>query len=584
MRHRPEAEPEPIGDRRAGIVDEVVHGPCDRVELVAVAAHPEIRHQADAGVQRQRGRQLAQREPAKPMRELVHLVAHRPQHHPRVNQIGDGNGFGFAIEFAARGQERCQAIEHRLERAEVAALAPPSGHAGGQRKHLAAAIAGGFEKRAGPLERLAAGTRIAAAAGHAEPVGEPRVVAHGGRQRLDPAAQRLAPPGRDQARSLAQDELAHPRPCASLHEALHRLVDEAARQQQFGGFADEAGVAGFTVRAKRAMLQERAKQGVKLEALAIGLAARDEQVAALEIRQQVAGVGPLRDALRVRGRDARQVRQAQQHLAYGLRAGTEHLFGEVVENRLQVGGRNEGVEMARLAQTLEQQHQAGRPAARLFVQPTDEVAGKLAAVRDDDRADLVASQLQRFPAEKLEPARGAQPCERCRGIRAADADEAAGRPLPGRCGERPVQRRAGGQLLVVVEDDHAPAAELGVQPAKEAQSEARAVARVLDRMQRESFGAHSRHRGCRHAQVVEEGGRVAVGALELEPWRRAAAPLEPARHDRGLARTRGRRDPDDGAPHRVVEGREEPVAPDDGVGTRTDQPGHALVHGPVPAL
>jgi hypothetical protein len=47
MRHRPEVEPEPVGERRLRVFDERVHRARHGVEFVAVAAHPEICHQAD---------------------------------------------------------------------------------------------------------------------------------------------------------------------------------------------------------------------------------------------------------------------------------------------------------------------------------------------------------------------------------------------------------------------------------------------------------------------------------------------------------------------------------------------------------
>ncbi len=502
----------------------------------------------------------------------MHLVAHRAQHRPRIHQVGDGGGLGFTLELAAGRHESRQPVEHGIEPAEIVALAPPSAHLCGQCEHLPAALAARFEGRIRAFERLRTRVGVVTAARDPEPIREPRVVEHAPGQCADPSAQALAPPGGDHPRRLLQDDLACAPPSPRLEQALHGIVDEAAGEQQFGRLADQACVPGFAVGRARAMLQERPKQRVELETRILWRALTDEQIASREPGEEFGGVGAARDPRGAARGDSRQIGKSQQHFTRRLRARTEHLVGEIVEDRLQVRGAVEDLEAARLAHSFEQQDEPGRPPARLLVQSRDKVAREL-VTSGDDRLHLVESQLHRVPVDEREPRRRTQARERRGRVDATDADEVARRrPLARHRCERPMHRRARGQLLVIVEHHHAVVAEFAVEATEEAQREAAAVARVFDRVPRQAFGAHARHRRSRQTEEVKEGSRIAVGPFELDPRSGASALLEIAGHQRGLACSRRRRDPDHRTGASIVERREQPLTLDERVSTRTDQP------------
>ena len=246
----------------------------------------------------------------------------------------------------------------------------------------------------------------------------------------------------------------------------------------------------------------------------------------------------------------------------------EHLDREVVEDR-----RRRRVAGFRQRQPLRErtreQHDAGRPAARELVERV-EPAVRIDPVRRRERGRLRARQAQRRELDRRQ-VRARQPARepRRRRLAARDDSEDAGRHRSEqRVGHR-VHRRVRGERLVVVEDEDERRVDRGAQALEETPGE-EADARALRLAERREVGDAERGAGAGR-EVKEERRRIGVAGVEREPETGQAPRLDPARDERRLPGPAGCRDPDRLAPARLVERREQALAPQDLPGGRPDE-------------
>ena len=202
-----------------------------------------------------------------------------------------------------------------------------------------------------------------------------------------------------------------------------------------------------------------------------------------------------------------------------LRCALQHLGGEVVEQGVGQGP----IEVVRrqgcLRRLFQQQDRARRPAARALMQIRDRLGRQAREpVAARQRARLRHGERELTGVEGRQPPRGPPAGEGRRRVIAAE-HEHTGRlrqrvePLR----QQRVQRSAIGQLVIVVEDQQAGRGQQRPELLEEVARVGGDPECVFRGEQRQEPARPRGDLGGRFAQVIEEGGRIGVARVELEP-------------------------------------------------------------------
>ena len=198
-----------------------------------------------------------------------------------------------------------------------------------------------------------------------------------------------------------------------------------------------------------------------------------EQALAVERIEQRFCLGVAGQRLRRRHRDARKKNGAHQQLARRYWQLVEHLLGEVTEHGLhRLDGQRRRLHDPGVLQALQQQHQAGRPAARLLLQQLQARRIDLVVGRGD-RPRFVRRESQLIPSDVADQAVGLCTCERSGRVGAAEHDhvEAVARLVQCIAHDR-VERGRGAHVLEVVQHQRSARGQTVEECAKEAPREA----------------------------------------------------------------------------------------------------------------
>lgn len=477
----------------------------------------------------------------------------------------------------ARAQ-RVELVDPRVGRPELAPRVDEGVDDAGPREVFALRVAGGSKTRVRRRQQLARLRRVVRQPAQAQEVAEPRNAVALRRGHVeDPLGQRLEPAARQQRRRLREHERHQARPVAGLAQQRDAGRSVAFGGQQSGRFAARIGELPRRQLAAAALEQEFAEQRVvlvRVAAAGTGVA-RNEEVSAIELGEQrgrVIDTGERRRRCRGEARQQRGAHEEPLQARFGL---VEQLAGEVIEH--QRLGRRAVVARRRGRPALQDQHEASGPALRARVQRAQRrvvgcAAGQALVGHLDE---FVRAQAQRLAIEQREVFQRAQPCQRRRRLGAARHDDRqAGRYLGQPLAQRDVHRRVGGELVVVVEDQHRHASHPREEAAEPVAREHRQAGQVLGGEVRQRLGPAAAAHRRRLPEVVEERRDVAVGGVDPVPGGAQPACLQVAGDQRRLARTGGRGDPRDAARGaRRVEPVEQPGPRPGAMGLRRGQLG-----------
>ena len=369
----------------------------------------------------------------------------------------------------------------------------------------------------------------------------------------EPVDQGLAPPLSEQVLGVRGGQPHAGRVVAGLLEQREGLLPVALALERLRGATRQRAQLGGAPGRARLMLQKAAKQRVELEHIARGRC-RDpapvgEEVTLVVMVEQAIHALQTGQPLGERDRDQRQEGQFHQRLPVLRRGAVEHALREVAEHMLQGLGFILLVGGGLPARARQEQRKPRRPAVRARLQRIDlRLVQHAALARDGPR--LGRREAQRLPVDQRQRIAGEQ-----RGIgrgrlgAAEHEDVDARRHLGHALRHDRVEAGVLGHLLEVVEHQRRVGAEAGEQVAEEAPREAAQVGQVLGGQQRQLRGCA----GGRQAQVIDEGGGIGIGGIDLVPDAAALACLQVTGQQRGLARAGLGAEPDQGTPGRLVE-------------------------------